>query len=754
MAESSTLDGIFVPRVWAPDRERVDLVVAVGTPVTQGMAALGAIPSTLGVDVASVFPDSLGATSVSGAVIETPARDAFSGEYRIHPMQRGESGWWESPISLPPGAHYGFRLDGGKIHPDPRSRFQPEGVHSWSEVWVPPQLDHGDWAGMDCLGKVCYELHVGTFTPEGTFDAAAAKLRGLREIGVEVVEIMPVAAFEGRRGWGYDPVLLFATQAAYGGPGGLARFVATAHREGLAVCLDTVLNHLGNLGCYLAEYGPYFSPEPTIWGQGFDLSEADAPPLAPHESGETEARRAEATKPKPTPHEPGKTDTSDTEAADNKATPHATNATDRKALAAPGEGFCYPRDAAWWWLKAFGIDALRLDAIHAIPEPGRRRLLCAIRDGIPQLEAESGWKRTLIAESDLNDWTLLETHGLDGLWNDDFHHALHTLFTGESGGYYRDFASREALVKVLADTYFHNGTYSSFRGRMWGQTVPAELDSRHFVVCASNHDQVGNRPFGDRPAASLSEFSAAAQLAVTLLTPYTPLLFMGEEFGAITPFLFFADPIEPADAARLREGRRAEFARAWETDAVAGGNDDLTHNLERASEPGSNRGSARDTAAKNQGAAPAIPDPAAEVTFRDSHLDWAQSDSTRGQAFLRWTRELLALRTRRLHEVPSGIRPRARWERDCLVVESLGLEIQVNFGVPQPKPERVLLDAADFFAPPTLSPYPPTPPVPAPHTLPSSSPQTKQCRPSPSLSQPHPDTIPPAVSQLFICEQP
>lgn len=727
MTEASTLDGVFVPRVWAPDRERVDLVVAVGAPVAEGS-------------------DSLGAISNPRVVLETPARDAFSGEYRIHPMQRGESGWWESPISLPPGTRYGFRLDGGVIRPDPRSRFQPEGVHSWSEVWVPTRLNHGNWAGTDCLGKVCYELHVGTFTPEGTFDAAAAKLRGLRELGVEVVELMPVAAFEGRRGWGYDPVLLFATQAAYGGPDGLARFVATAHREGLAVCLDTVLNHLGNLGCYLAEYGPYFSSESTIWGQGFNLGETTTPPLAPHEPGGNNVGTADTGA---SPHEAAKTNA---EAVAPEPTPHeadAANPTD-----APGEGFCYPRDAAWWWLEAFGIDALRLDAIHAIPEPGRCRLLCAIRDGIPQLEAESGWKRTLIAESDLNDWTLLETHGLDGLWNDDFHHALHALFTGETGGYYQDFAGRDALMKVLADTYFHNGTYSSFRGSVWGQSVPAGLDPRHFVVCASNHDQVGNRLFGDRPAANISDFSAAAQLALTLLSPYTPMLFMGEEFGATTPFQFFADPIEAADAARLREGRRAEFAHAWGTDAA-----DMVEATEsRLSETpaagvfstdGNSPTTGRDSHTD------AIPDPSDWETFAQSRLDWAQANSTRGRAFRRWTRELLALRSRFMSS-HSGMRPRARWEgdclvvesltnrhghhtdtsQDCLVVESLGLEVWVNFGAPQPKPERVLLDAADFFAPPQR---------PAPQSPQPSTPAPPQLQPSTPTS---------AVSQLFVCEQP
>lgn len=608
-------DKNFIPRVWAPDKSQVTLVVAAGFPATDANS-LGA-NSVKAVTASASQPNSetpafTAATPLVTSPLETPAWAAFSGDYAECSMVPTAEGWWESPLPLTQGSRYGFRLDGGEVRPDPRSRFQPEGVHTWSQIWLPSRLDHGSWQGLDCRGKVFYELHVGTFTPEGTFASAAARLPYLRKLGVEVVEIMPVTAFEGKRGWGYDPVLLFATQASYGGPEGLARFVAAAHREGLAVCLDTVLNHLGNLGCYLGEYGPYYSPNPTIWGQGFNLG------------------------------------------------------TDSSSAADSTEVLCYLRDCVLWWLEAFGIDALRLDAIHAIPEPGRGKLLREISRATTRLTAESGWKRTLVAESDLNDASLLEDLGLQCLWNDDFHHALHCLFTGESGGYYQDFATRDALVKVLQDTYFHNGTFSSFRNQTWGAPVPKEVPSTSFVVFASNHDQVGNRPFGDRPASYLSDYSAAAMLAITLLSPYTPMLFMGEEYGATTPFQFFADPIEPTDADRIRQGRLAEFTTIWEQN-------DASKSVK-------------------------IPDPTAFSTFCDSKLDWIQAQSSRGKSFQRWVCDLIALRSRQFMSGLSQTDAQASWNDNCLHIKTIGLELLVNFAnEPLPVPDSALLNVSDYF---------------------------------------------------------
>lgn len=600
-------ESVWVPRVWAPDATKVELVL--------GSAPTGDPNIELRTET------------------EVTADRSFAGEVRRETMEPGENGWWEATAPLSRGTRYGFSLDGGHPRPDPRSRFQPQGVHSWSQVWLPGTPDHGSWAGLDCLDKVFYELHVGTFTPEGTFAAAAGKLGYLKETGVEVIELLPLAAFEGSRGWGYDQVLPFAVESAYGTPDDLAEFVAAAHREGLAVCLDIVLNHFGNFGCYLGEFGPYFHAEQTMWGGAFDLDQ-------------------------------------------------------------PGEPLEYLADAAWWWLEAFGIDALRLDAIHAIEENGRKRLMDAVGQRVRRLEETSGWQRTLIAESDLNQVSLLDKLGLDGLWNDDFHHALHTLLTGESQGYYADFATPKALVKVMADTYFHNGTFSSFRNQVWGETVDPGLDRAHFVVCASNHDQVGNRPFGDRPASYIPEANTAALATLTLLSPFTPLLFMGEEFGAVTPFAFFCHPLQEDDAQKVRDGRLREFAAAWEN---------------TPGEP-DREGPGRTIADGKTTNKPTVtpPDPTAETTFEDSKLDWPAAQSPRGRAFRRWHRDLIELRHRAgagdflpeplrgSEALPAPYRGEATWNGQVLVMSCRGLEVWVNFGPPVEVSADTVLNWDDY----------------------------------------------------------
>lgn len=557
----------YRPRVWAPNRRRVDLVLLDSPP---------------------------------GSVRELGYDQAFSGESHRIPMETEPGGWWVCPVELAAGERYGFSLDGADPRPDPRSRYQPEGVHSWSEVWLPDKLDHGSWAGTGVIDKVFYELHVGTFTPEGTFRAAQEKLPYLRDLGIEVIELMPVSAFEGNRGWGYDLVSLFAVHAAYGGPEGLAQFVAAAHREGMAVCMDTVLNHAGTLGCYLNEFAPYLNTEPQQWGCGYNLS-------------------------------------------------------------AEGEVCEFLSDAALWWLKAFDIDALRLDAVHAIAARDREILFHRLRQQVTSLQKRSRREVSLVAESDLNQASMLETLELDGLWNDDFHHALHALFTGETHGYYRDFAPREALVKVLRDTYFHNHTYSSFRRQIWGEVVSEEVDPRRFVVFSANHDQVGNRPHGDRPSANLDDLSLAAMAALTLLSAYTPLLFMGEEFAATTPFLFFAAPLHPDDQALVRDGRQQEFAQAWEGTLAA---------------------------------QDAVPDPTDLATFEASKLSW--EPTARGERMLGWYRDLLALRRRqrRGEFAPApGQRHRAAWLNDVLVMEHAGIRVLVNFGSePIATTQRVLMN--------------------------------------------------------------
>lgn len=625
----------FTPRVWAPEKTTVELIIQV--------AGTG-----------------LGDQAELAEPINLPPSLAFSGEHRrvtMHPMA---GGWWESPESLAPGDFYGFCLDGGPFHPDPCSRFQPEGVHSWSEVWIPdstsrevpkspesskapenPEVKEAREAreaphratttapGSDfseLLGKVFYELHVGTFTPEGSFAAAATKLADLKALGVEVVELMPLAAFEGDRGWGYDSSDFFAPFAPYGTPPELTDFVRAAHELGLAVCLDLVLNHASARGCYLSAFGPYFSFDETLWGDAFDI---------PKVSGES------------------------------------------------NEALAFLTDSALWWLEAYGFDALRLDAIHAIDAPRRKVLLDAIAAQLPALEARSGRRRTLIAESDLNDAGLLEELHLDGLWDDDFHHALHCLFTGESGGYYADFADREAFTKVMAEVYFHNGTFSTFRGQIWGEPVSPRLPREHFVVFSSNHDQVGNRALGDRPASYLPSISVAALAALTLLSPFTPMLFMGEEFGALTPFQFFADPEGESDAIAIREGRAEEFSRMW-TDSL-----------------GSKAG---DTSVLN------LPDPTDIEAFRASKLDWSEAETPRGEAFRRWYFDLLALRRRqRAGEFlsTSAALPSARWEGEVLVMENAGISVLVNFGEIPLAAQDSLMDWQDYAPasePPNLSP--------------------------------------------------
>ncbi|SEI88161.1 malto-oligosyltrehalose trehalohydrolase [Demequina mangrovi] len=428
-------------------------------------------------------------------------------------MHPAEDGWWEGP-ALADGTDYAYSVDGAGPFPDPRSAWQPYGVHGPSRTFDASAhaWDDGAWAGLSALGAVTYELHVGTFTPRGTLDAIDDRqLRDLRTRGVEMVELMPLAAFPGSRGWGYDGVALYSVHDAYGGPAALQRFVDRAHRHGLGVCLDMVYNHLGPDGNYLAQFGPYFTDaHETPWGWAVNLDQDDAVGMR-----------------------------------------------------------TFIVDNALRWFEDFHVDALRLDAVHALVDDSARHILAELSDATAVAAVRLGRPLSLVAESDLNDAVMVTPTSEGGLgmtaqWADDVHHALHAYLTGETHGYYGDFGSIEALDKVYRSVFVHDGGFSTFRGKDWGAPVPASIDRRRFVVFASNHDQVGNRALGDRPASRLSPGAQAASLALVLLSPFTPMLFMGEEYGETRPFMFFTDHDEPLGSA-VSEGRMHEFAgHGWE----------------------------------------------------------------------------------------------------------------------------------------------------------------------------------------------
>ncbi|MDO8120441.1 malto-oligosyltrehalose trehalohydrolase [Isoptericola sp. b490] len=485
-------------------------------------------------------------------------------------MVRRDDGWWAAPHTLPHGTDYAFTVDGSGPLPDPRSAWQPHGVHDPSRVFDPTRHRWADqgWAGRDVRGSVMYELHVGTFTPAGTLDSAIERLPYLADLGVETIELMPLAAFPGVHGWGYDGVALYAVHEPYGGPAAFQRFVDAAHAEGLAVCLDVVYNHLGPSGNYLMRFGPYFTDtHETPWGWAVNL---DAP-------------GAEGTR-------------------------------------------AFLVDNAVRWMRDFHVDALRLDAVHALADDSDRHLLAELADTVSALAAEVGRPLALVAESDLNDpRTVLPTAdgglGMTAQWADDVHHALHAWVTGERHGYYADFGSAATLAHALTRVFVHDGGWSTFRGRTWGAPVPPGTDGHRFVVFAANHDQVGNRAMGDRPASRLPAGRLAASAAAVLTSPFTPMLFMGEEWGARTPFQYFTDHAEPELVEGIRRGRTEEFAgHGW---------------------------------AELYGGPPDVPDPQSLETVHASRLDWTEPDRAEHARLLRWYRTLTGLR-RHEPELASG----------------------------------------------------------------------------------------------------
>ncbi|NCD19167.1 MAG: malto-oligosyltrehalose trehalohydrolase [Actinobacteria bacterium] len=463
-------------------------------------------------------------------------------------------------IDVPPGTDYLLSVDGREPRPDPRSAWQPYGVHDASRAFdvAAHAWTDSDWGGIDVLGAVFYELHIGTFTPDGTLDAAIAKLDHLRDLGIDIVELMPVAAFPGRRGWGYDGVDLYAVHEAYGGPAALQRFVDAAHQRGLGVALDVVYNHLGASGNYLAEFGPYFTERhQTPWGAGLNLDGPD------------------------------------------------------------GDGVrAYVVDNALRWFRDFHLDALRLDAVHAIQDDSPTHILAEIAARVAELEQEVGRPLGLVAESDLNDVAMVTPipeggYGMDAQWADDVHHALHAWLTGETFGYYVDFGSADVLAHALRRVFVHEGGHSTFRGRDWGRPVPDDTERRRFVTFAQNHDQVGNRALGDRPEARLEPGTIAGGAALLLLSPFSPMLFQGQEWGTRSPFQFFTDH-GPDLAEIVVEGRKQEFAgHGWEE--LYGGDVE-------------------------------VPSPQDPATFERSKLPWDEVDDPGHAAMLAWYRDLIALR--------------------------------------------------------------------------------------------------------------
>ena len=433
---------------------------------------------------------------------------------RDYAMDANDLGWWKKAIAeAGPGTDYFFVLDGGKAVPDPRSQWQPEGVHGPSRV-----VDHSVFPWTDrafvataLAQAIVYELHVGTFTPAGTFESAIERLDYLKDLGITHVELMPVNEFSGDWGWGYDGVDLFAPHHAYGSPDALKRLVDACHARGMAAILDVVYNHFGPTGNYLSMFGPYFTKHyATPWGEAINL---DGP-------GSLEVRRF----------------------------------------------FC---DNALHWLRDYHFDGLRLDAIHALLDQSAIHFLEQLAGEVRAFSAS----KVLIAESDLNDPrvvrpTELGGYGMDAQWSDDFHHALHSALTGETSGYYEDFGSLEALAGALTNTFVYDGRYSRHRQRIHGRPATG-VSSHRFLGYAQTHDQVGNRAQGERLSHLAGSGRVKIGAALVLLSPFIPMLFQGEEFAASTPFQYFTHHEEEDLGRAVSEGRKREFAAfGWKPEDV------------------------------------------------------------------------------------------------------------------------------------------------------------------------------------------
>jgi len=509
-------------------------------------------------------------------------------EQRI-PLQKGEAGHWQAEVAeAHAGDRYWYSVDGGQPLPDPRSRWQPDGVHGSSALVDPEELRSLHSSGFrprPLREGVIYELHVGTFTPEGTYQAAQQKLSYLAGLGITHVELLPLATFPGKHGWGYDGVDWYAPQPSYGTPQDLARFVAACHEQGMAVLLDVVYNHFGPDGNYVGNFAPYFTSRvKTPWGDAINYDDHDSDGVR-----------------------------------------------------------SFVIDNALMWLQDYGFDGLRLDAVHAIYSFEAVHVLEDLATAVRDLSVKLNKDLVLIAESDLNDPRLVQPparggYGLSAHWSDDFHHAIHRFFTGEAGGYYADFNGLNDIAAALRAGYVYRGQYSGYRRRRHGRD-PKGVNSDQLVVFSQNHDQIGNRAQGERLSMLLQPAQLKAVAALILLSPFVPMLFQGEEWGAKTPFFYFTDHQDLELARLVTEGRTREFkAFSWQGE---------------------------------------VPDPQSPESFIHSKLDWAELDEAAHADMLSWYRRLIGLR----HEMLDHLSKRraqvafnegARWLRfgvgDLLVV--------------------------------------------------------------------------------------
>jgi maltooligosyltrehalose trehalohydrolase len=440
----------------------------------------------------------------------------------VYPMsESNETGWWSVKVDdAGPGTDYGFLLDDDETpYPDPRGLSQPESVHGASRLYDQKAFEWHDsrWQGPPLTGAIIYEMHIGTFTPEGTFDAAIGHLEYLFKLGITHVEIMPIAAFPGDFGWGYDGVALFAVREIYGGPEGLKRFVDACHEHGLAVLLDVVYNHFGPVGSYANKFGPYLTDKHhTPWGDAMNFES----------EGSDEVRRY----------------------------------------------FC---DNALMWMRDYHVDGLRLDAVHEFVDRSAVHFMEQLSAEVENLSSAVGRRLVLIAESDLNDPRIIRPreasgYGMDAQWSDDFHHSLFTILNGgeEGKGYYDDFGSFANLTKSLTDMFVYDGVYSIYRHRSHGRPV-GSLSAHHFIGFIQNHDQIGNRAVGDRLEHIIGIDRTKIALALVLTAPFIPMLFQGEEYAASTPFQYFAHHDGEEMAKAVSAGRKKEFAAfGWDASEV------------------------------------------------------------------------------------------------------------------------------------------------------------------------------------------
>ncbi|HEX3034753.1 MAG TPA: malto-oligosyltrehalose trehalohydrolase [Thermodesulfobacteriota bacterium] len=484
----------------------------------------------------------------------------ISPEERTVPMDRDRFGYWNAVIEdISPGTLYLYRLGSDKERPDPASYFQPSGVHEHSQVVDHNSFEWKDetWRGMHLSRLIIYELHVGTFTPEGTFESVIPRLDELRDSGVNAIEIMPIAQFPGERNWGYDGVYPFAAQNSYGGPEGLKKLVNECHKKGMAVVLDVVYNHVGPEGNYLRDFAPYFTDKyRTPWGDAINFDDAYS----------------------------------------------------------YGVRNFFIENAIYWF-KNYHIDALRLDAVHAIYDMSAKHFLEELAERVEGFSKQEMREFYLIAESNLNDVRMIRPrdlggYGIDAQWCDDFHHSLRVLITGDRSGYYVDFGTVENLVKSFREGFVYSGRYSEYRKRNFGNSSKGR-PGEQFVVFTQNHDHIGNRILGERLSSQISFEGVKLAAGVVLLSPFVPMLFMGEEYGEETPFLYFVSHSDPDLIEAVREGRKEEFrAFKWKE------------------EP---------------------PDPQSEETFLKSILNWEKRKEGKHKILLDFYKTLISLR----REIPA-----------------------------------------------------------------------------------------------------